>query len=96
MDDGDSTTVHEAVTSLQNMMAASKGAVRNCKVLTMEAFLLLLLARVERNGEDKQKAKTDLSSLVLKYEILFGQNPVGITESDVHPVLWAEAVKFKV
>ena len=96
MDDGDSTTVHEAVTSLHQMMTASRNAVRHCKVMTMEFFLLLLLSRTEKSGEEKQKAKADLSSLVLKYEILFGQNPVGITESDVHPVIWTEAVKFKI
>ena len=92
-DDGDSETVHSAAQKLATLMEDSKPVVRHAKALTMETFLLLQLSRVEKSRD--AQAKGDMAGLVLKYTILLGQNPVGLVEGDLHPVLWHEVQSFK-
>lgn len=92
-DDGDSDTVHSAVEKLTMLMEDSKSVVRHAKALTMETFLLLQLSRVEKSRDEQVRA--DMAGLVLKYTIVFGQNPVGLVEGDLHPVLWSDVQAFK-
>ncbi|CAE7283718.1 unnamed protein product, partial [Symbiodinium sp. CCMP2592] len=92
-DDGDSETVHSSCEKLTTLMEDSKLVVRYAKALTMETFLIMQLARVDKIGD--AQVRNDMAGLVLKYTILLGQNPVGLVEGDLHPVLWNAVQSFK-